>query len=65
MASATILVVDDNVVLLEGVSKLLDRRGFNVIPAASAHEALEIVRTGPPIDLILSDVVMPECTARN
>jgi signal transduction histidine kinase len=53
-----ILVVDDipeNVRLLEAV---LTPRGYEVVPATSGAQALELVRSERP-DLVLLDVVMP------
>ena len=38
---------------------MLNDLGHRVITASDAHGALEIVRRGEPIDLILTDVVMP------
>ena len=38
----------------------LTQRGYNVVEAASGVEALEQVAAHPDIDLIVSDVVMPE-----
>jgi CheY-like chemotaxis protein len=62
MAAATILVVDDEPLILDMVSQMLRGRGYEVISASGAGQALEIVRTYPPprIDLVLCDVMMPE-----
>jgi len=55
----TILCVDDNEQAL-GVRKfLLETRGYRVVPTASAHEAIEILRSGG-VDLVLSDLIMPQ-----
>jgi len=54
-----ILVVDDNkrnVKLLQG---MLKPQGYEVIPAYSGPQALELVREQPP-DLIILDIVMPD-----
>jgi HAMP domain-containing protein len=56
---ATILVVEDDAGVLALVIEMLDDLGYRVITASDAHGALEIVRRGDPIDLILSDIVMP------
>jgi two-component system response regulator CpxR len=55
----TILCVDDNEQALSVRKFLLETRGYRVISAPSAHEALEIFRNGG-IDLVLSDLVMPQ-----
>src|SRR5215472_11942829 len=59
MSTARILVVDDNAVMLDAISQMLRREGYEVFPAAGPSQALEIVRNNSP-DLALSDVVMPE-----
>ncbi|MBL4583814.1 MAG: PAS domain S-box protein [Pseudomonadales bacterium] len=55
----TILAVDDELDLLNMVSKLLTMYGYKVYTASSARIALEILRN-QSVDLVLSDVVMPE-----
>ncbi len=60
LAGKTILVVDDDSRNLFAVTSLLERYGVEVISARSGHEALEIVRLGEPIDLVLMDIMMPE-----
>ena len=58
--TASVLVVDDNAVMLAAVSQLLIRRGYHVLSASGPRQALEIVRTQTPIQLVLSDIEMPE-----
>jgi len=55
----TILCVDDNESVLSVRKFLLETRGYRVITARSASEALEIFRAGG-VDLVLGDLVMPE-----
>jgi two-component system, cell cycle sensor histidine kinase and response regulator CckA len=56
-----IVVADDEPFVLNIVSCILRNAGFEVFPAASPREALEIARTyAAPIRLLLSDVIMPE-----
>jgi two-component system, cell cycle sensor histidine kinase and response regulator CckA len=58
--AATILVVEDNPSLAQIARRVLERHGYTVISAASPDEALEKSRTHTgPIQLLLSDVVMP------
>jgi len=65
---ATILVVDDEHELRKLLVKLLETEGFNVIPAAQATDALEVLERsvaqetpdGPRIDLALLDVALPD-----
>ncbi len=58
--SPTILVVDDEEMVRVSTARMLERRGFHAITAATPSEALAILRGDAPIDLLISDVVMPE-----
>lgn len=55
----TILVVDDEPILLKLTSKLLVKQGYSVFSAQRAKEALEILEN-ESIDLLLSDIIMPD-----
>jgi CheY-like chemotaxis protein len=55
-----ILVVDDNTQLLGAIATLLSRCGYDVFPASGPVQALEIARSHPPIDVVLSDLTMPQ-----
>lgn len=57
--SETILVVDDEPALTKLIANILSLKGYQVLCAHSAKQALEILEK-KPIDLLLSDVVMPE-----
>ena len=39
--------------------RALTRHGYNVMTADNGEDALEILRTGETVDLLISDVVMP------
>lgn len=54
----TILCVDDNEQGLAVRKFLLETRGYRVVTAACAHDAIEILRNGG-IDLVLGDLIMP------
>src|SRR4051795_7947596 len=56
--SQTILVVDDKLDTLLLVRELLTSRGYNVLTASDADEALQAIKAERP-DLILLDVIMP------
>ena len=58
MAVETILVVEDNEILLDGLKILLEDGGFNVITAVHGQDALHKMESTIP-DLILSDIIMP------
>ena len=56
----TILVVDDEPVVLACVASTLELSGFAVLRAAAPGEALRIGSScGRPIDLMVCDVLMP------
>jgi len=55
----TILVVDDEPALLKMASEILNQQGYKVLCAEGASQALDILAS-ESIDLLLSDVIMPE-----
>jgi CheY-like chemotaxis protein len=60
-ASITILVVEDEEMLREFVSEALGALGYRVLSAANGRAALEVwAEHRHEIDLLLTDVVMPE-----
>jgi DNA-binding NarL/FixJ family response regulator len=60
MSAARVLVVDDEPAVLRIVSSILRYKGYEVLPTSSPRQALEIVKNDPPINLIVSDIGMPE-----
>lgn len=54
----TILVVEDSLSELKLISYFLRDRGYNIIKATNAKEALEIVLEEKP-NAIITDVIMP------
>jgi two-component system, cell cycle sensor histidine kinase and response regulator CckA len=60
-----ILVVDDEHVVLAITSRMLRTAGYGALEAPSARQALSILeQADPPIDLVITDVVMPETDGR-
>ena len=56
----TILLVDDEPIILEMVARLLEQRGYNILKADNAEKALHILDDFPGhVDLLLTDVVLP------
>ncbi|MBU1936692.1 response regulator, partial [bacterium] len=55
----TLLVVDDEETILAVLKNLLALRGHNTITATNVPQALELYRTGPTFDAILTDIRMP------
>ena len=57
----TMLLVEDEDPVRAVNARALSARGYTVLEAASGVEALEIIEArGTPVDLVVSDVVMPE-----
>ncbi len=57
----TILVVEDEPGVLRMAERILGRGGYSVIGTSSGAEAVEIcAQQSQPIDLLLTDVIMPE-----
>jgi len=55
-----ILVADDEALIRNLVTLLLQHVGYFVLSAADGHEVLELSRKYPgPIDLVITDVQMP------
>ena len=64
-ATRHILVVDDEHLVLTFASRMLRDAGYGVLKASSAPEALRLLeRQHPPIDLVITDVIMPEIDGR-
>jgi len=52
----TILLVEDEDLLVILQTDWLERLGFNVIAVSSGEKAIEVTQTSPGIDLILMDI---------
>ena len=61
MGEATVLLVDDEAMILDVGSEMLGRLGYTVLTANSGKEALEVYRREKAaIDLVILDMIMPE-----
>ncbi len=61
----TVLVVEDEAPLLIVTRKILERLGYRVLPCGSPTEAIRVaVGHAGEIDLLMTDVVMPEMNGR-
>jgi signal transduction histidine kinase len=58
-AGVRVLLVDDEDLVREGVSRLLRHLGFGVIECDSAQAALDVLERDTPIDVVLTDEEMP------
>jgi len=55
----TVLVVEDNTEVAEITASLVEQLGYQTLRAENAADALNRLRRGDKINLVLSDVVMP------
>ena len=55
----TVLVAEDDEDVRQTVIDMLAELGYRVLKAKDAQSALAIIESGVPIDLLLTDVVMP------
>jgi signal transduction histidine kinase len=60
--SVNVMVVDDDQLILSSTAAMLDDLGHVVIETSSAAMALETLRAGAKVDLIVSDHAMPHMT---
>ena len=57
--SCTVLLVDDDALISMATCEMLKDLGHRVVEAPSGSKALDILRAGTPVDLIVSDEAMP------
>jgi CheY-like chemotaxis protein len=56
---ASVLLVEDEPLICELAAEALEEQGFDVQAVATASEALRLLNTGPPIDVLFTDVNLP------
>jgi CheY-like chemotaxis protein len=54
-----ILLVEDNDKVREGTANRLESLGYSVLGAKTGPEAITLLKSGEPIALVFSDIVMP------
>jgi CheY-like chemotaxis protein len=57
--SGTILLVEDEAGVRALATRVLERGGYRVVAVGSAREALLVAEGSTPLDLVVTDVVMP------
>jgi len=55
-----VLVVDDDVRNIFAITSVLERQGVVVTFAENGRQAIDALRSGPDVDVVLMDVMMPE-----
>jgi two-component system cell cycle sensor histidine kinase/response regulator CckA len=61
----TLLLVEDEAAVRSSARRLLERHGYTVIEARHGADALRIIEAGDQaVDLVITDVVMPEMGGR-
>lgn len=59
VARRTVLIVDDSASVRSVTRSLLSKSGFDVVEAADASQAIRFLQNGGQVDLVISDVEMP------
>jgi DNA-binding NtrC family response regulator len=59
MSIAKVLLVDDEVPFVEALSRRLDKRDLEIVPAYSGPEALKALAADAGIEVVILDVKMP------
>jgi two-component system cell cycle sensor histidine kinase/response regulator CckA len=58
----TVLVIDDEEIILRTVSSALKSRGYNVLTASNGSEAFDLLLKGTEVALVILDLTMPVLT---
>lgn len=61
--SGRVLVVDDQDIVRDVIRLTLEGAGYTVLEAATPTAAIDLVREDGNVDLLVTDVVMPEMDA--
>lgn len=59
MAQGKILIADDEADIRELLGDFLEAEGYDCMLASDAYEALDLFKSNPDIDLVMSDIRMP------
>ena len=55
-----ILIVEDDAGIRRMIMQMLDRDGYQVLEAVNGYYALKILKKHSGIDIVITDIVMPE-----
>jgi len=56
---AKILVIDDDVLVRDTITRILERKGYQVLVAGDGARGVSMFRSEQP-DLVITDIIMPE-----
>ena len=56
----TVLVVEDDEIILEGLQISLRQDGYEVLTATTQKAAFEMIKSGVKLDICLLDVMLPD-----
>lgn len=59
VGAPVILLVEDDVLVRLATAELLREEGYVVLEAVDGREALALIETGHPLDLVITDIRMP------
>ena len=59
-ALATVLLVEDEPMVRVSVRHFLEHGGYRVLEASSGREAIDLCRNNPGVDMLLTDMMLPE-----
>jgi len=66
LGNETILLVEDGAMILDITRTMLETQGYTVLAAATPEEAINLAKEhGGEINLLLTDVIMPEMNGRD
>jgi CheY-like chemotaxis protein len=63
-ARPRVLLVDDNVEGRRALERILEIQGFDATAVADGAAAREALRQGPPFDVVLTDLILPDTDGR-
>jgi signal transduction histidine kinase len=61
---ARVLLVEDEVMVRAIARRSLERAGYRVIEAEDGVAALGVLASGEPVDIVVTDIIMPRMTGR-
>ncbi len=55
-----VLIIDDDTQVRGMIYKMLNEEGHEILVAANGEEGMQIIKSEPEIDLVITDLIMPE-----